>query len=758
MKASLIRALLLSLSLLTAVPPQSLEARGAGGAGGGGNGKRDEDRNRGQNQGAARPNAPGGNADHKGGGARNPLTGSSVSGGGNNRPNNPNENRPNHPNHNNNPNQNNNRPGGGGGGGGNNNHQDKRPDNKPNNPAARPAPLPAPAPSTRPAPLPAGPGMIKPAPQPVAPNRPGGGGSGVNNENRPGGNNNNNRPGNNDKRPGGNNNNNNNRPGNNDNRPNPRPPQHTDNRPNQGNRPGNDRRPNFVPGKVVYPNQVTKPANRPNNNVNITNVNNNNINSNNKRPNHPAHYTNRARPKNVNQITTNTNINQNWGNQWNNTSTTIWNNNRVVNNRPVTINANFQNSQNYAYRPNCWGSRPWWSSSTYHTWHHGSWNYGWNNTWQSYHGYYNRPAYRPPVNYFPGYRPGPSYHYHDYNDDFDAGKVAAWGLAAWGLGSLIYDSGYSSYRNPYQAPPVQTTQQTIINYSQPLSVVASREVPKEEAAALTASEKSSAAIERARAEFKNGDYLASLKSTDESISFAPGDSALHEFRALNLFALGRYGDAAGVLNPLLASGPGWDWATMSDFYPSSDTYAAQLRKLEAYVEGSPNSADAHFVLGYHYLVAGFIEESYAMFDRVVTLQPADSVAVQLRNLAESSSSSATGDPVDPATAAAAPPTDPNVVVEPIDPTDIEGGWKAPAADGKSITLTLGADGNFTWNYDGAADGKVLSGEWSIDEQGQLVLASSDVQMVADVSLDGTTLRFVLAGSPVGDPGLSFQRL
>ena len=86
------------------------------------------------------------------------------------------------------------------------------------------------------------------------------------------------------------------------------------------------------------------------------------------------------------------------------------------------------------------------------------------------------------------------------------------------------------------------------------------------------------------------------------------------------------------------------------------------------------------------------------------------------------------------------------------------GWKAPAADGKSITLTLGADGNFTWNYDGATDGKVLSGEWSIDEQGQLVLASSDVQMVADVSLDGDTLRFVLAGSPVGDPGLSFQRL
>jgi len=716
MKASLIRALLLSLSFLTALPPQSLDARGAGA-------RDDDDRKQNQNQGQGAAGRGPDSSRPSGNAARNPLTGSSVSGGGNhNRPNNNNTNKNNRPN----PNQ---RPDGGGGG---NNPRNKRPENKPNLPEARPNPLPAPAPSTRPAPLPSATGTTKPAPKPVTPNRPGGGGGGTNQpNNRPGGGNQN--------RPGGNAHEENHRPGTPENRPKPSPPQNAnrDHRPNQNSRPGNSRVPAFVPGKVVYPNRVTKPANRPNN-----------------RPDHPARQTNRSRPKNVSQITTNTNINQNWGNQWNNNSTTIWNNKRVVNNRPIVINNNFQRSQNYAYRPACWGSRPWWSSSTYHTWHHGSWNYGWNHTWQSYHGHYNRPAYRPPVNYFPGYRPAPGY----YHDDFDAGRVAAWGLAAWGLGSLIYDSGYSSYRNPYPAPPVQTIQKTVINYSQPISVVASREVPQEQAAALTASENSSAALEKARVEFKNGDYLASLKSTDEAISFAPGDSALHEFRALNLFALGRYGDAAGVLNPLLASGPGWDWATMSDFYPSSDAYAAQLRKLEAYVEGSPNSADSHFVLGYHYLVAGFIDEAYQMFDRVVDLQPADSVAVQLRNLAQSSSANAAGESVDPAMAEAAAPSNPDMIVEPIDPTDIEGGWRATAADGKSITLTLGADGNFTWNYDGAADGKVLSGEWSVDEEGQLVLASSDVQMVADVSLDGDTLRFILAGSPVGDTGLTFQRL
>jgi len=73
-------------------------------------------------------------------------------------------------------------------------------------------------------------------------------------------------------------------------------------------------------------------------------------------------------------------------------------------------------------------------------------------------------------------------------------------------------------------------------------------------------------------------------------------------------------------------------------------------------------------------------------------------------------------------------------------------------------MTLDPARTFTWNYEGADQGKVLEGDWAIDEESRLVLASTDVQMVADTSLDGDTLLFVLAGSPVGDPGLSFERL
>ena len=73
-------------------------------------------------------------------------------------------------------------------------------------------------------------------------------------------------------------------------------------------------------------------------------------------------------------------------------------------------------------------------------------------------------------------------------------------------------------------------------------------------------------------------------------------------------------------------------------------------------------------------------------------------------------------------------------------------------------MTMDPAGTFTWNYEGADQGKVLEGDWSIAEESRLVLASTDVQMVADTSLDGDTLLVVLAGSPVGDPGLSFERL
>jgi tetratricopeptide (TPR) repeat protein len=432
-------------------------------------------------------------------------------------------------------------------------------------------------------------------------------------------------------------------------------------------------------------------------------------------------------------------VNRPWAPNWT-TSNSIWNSRYQSNYyRPNYIHPNFTRSVNYAYCPDAWGSRPWWSSGHSHSsWHYGNWNYGWNNRWNSRYHYYCEPvAYYPP-----GYRP--------YS--YGASSIIPWGLAAWSLGNVAYDTGYYRYSNPYYAPPVQT-RTTVINYTSPISVAAVEYVPVSEEEALTSAEKSSAALERSRASFRQADYLAALKEVDEAISYEPGDSALHEYRALTLFALGRYGDAAGVLNPVLASGPGWDWDTMIDLYDSPERYTEQFRKLEDYVVRQPDSAGGHFLLGYHYLVGTHLEEAYAMFDRASELQPADTVSRQLRSLVADSIPT---DEISPEPADGSGMVAEEKVI--IGEEALYGIWTAPSADGKMITLSLTDLGTFSWNFEGAKEGEVLSGDWSIDDDGFLVLVDEDVQLVGDITLkDDNTMHFLLAGSPEGDPGLTFVR-
>ena len=101
---------------------------------------------------------------------------------------------------------------------------------------------------------------------------------------------------------------------------------------------------------------------------------------------------------------------------------------------------------------------------------------------------------------------------------------------------------------------------------------------------------------------------------------------VHEFRALTLFALKRYDEAAAVDYAVLSSGPGWNWSTLVGLYPDVDTYTNQLRALEAYVRSNPNSAPGQFLLGYHYLVQGHKENAGAQFEKVVQLQPQDQLS------------------------------------------------------------------------------------------------------------------------------------
>src|SRR6202034_3803449 len=104
-----------------------------------------------------------------------------------------------------------------------------------------------------------------------------------------------------------------------------------------------------------------------------------------------------------------------------------------------------------------------------------------------------------------------------------------------------------------------------------------------------------AKFDAARAAFGTGDYAGALRLTDEALTVLPNDATLHEFRALVLFAVGKYDLASGPLYAVLSVGPGGDWTTMIGLYPTADVYTAQLRKLEAFVKASPRSTAGRFV-------------------------------------------------------------------------------------------------------------------------------------------------------------------
>ncbi len=178
--------------------------------------------------------------------------------------------------------------------------------------------------------------------------------------------------------------------------------------------------------------------------------------------------------------------------------------------------------------------------------------------------------------------------------------------------------------------------QPIVIYSEPASSGRAREPsrrPKQPALPPGVSQEALDQFEQARAAFGQGDYKQALELANQALKSMPSDATLHEFRALCLFALGQYREAAATLNAVLAVGPGWDWTTLASLYPDVEVYTAQLRKLEEYVKANPAASDARFVLAYHYLTAGHTEAAAtatgAMSSRPV---PNDAVAKQLYDM------------------------------------------------------------------------------------------------------------------------------
>ena len=364
--------------------------------------------------------------------------------------------------------------------------------------------------------------------------------------------------------------------------------------------------------------------------------------------------------------------------------------------------------------------------------------------------------------YHQGWANGYWHGYHDNNYSgwgwgrFAAGAV---GVTAWALGSSFYNWGYASYANPYYAEPAAAQpiviEQTVYggepqtvsvpalayDYNQPVDTLAAP--PPAEVA-----DPALAKFEAARGEFRNGDYAGALRLVDEALQALPNDATLHEFRALVLFAVGKYDLAAGPLYSVLSVGPGWDWTTMAGLYPSVDVYTKQVRALEAFIGATPTSTAGRFVLAYHYLTQGHIDPAVSQLKQVMALAPQDTLSAQLvRQFAKPGTEPAAVPPAPPATATEAPAK----------PGTLPGNWTARPSNDTTVRLSVADDGSFTWKVDSRGKPQELKGKWSLaDDLLTLAQSGQGGALVGRVTWQaGTRWNFRVIGAGPDDQGLSF---
>jgi tetratricopeptide (TPR) repeat protein len=355
----------------------------------------------------------------------------------------------------------------------------------------------------------------------------------------------------------------------------------------------------------------------------------------------------------------------------------------------------------------------------YGNWYHGDWHGHWDHPW---HGW---PA---------GW--------------WAAGFVAGWG---WGAATAPWAWGYWPYYNPY-CPGVVVIDGGTIDYSQPILTAAQPAYAVNDQSGgadvrSTAEDQAMKIFDSARESFMSGDYKTALSRVESAIAKLPNDVVLHEFRGLALFALKRYQESAAAVYAVLSVGPGWDWTTLCSLYPDVDVYTEQLRALEEYRRQNPKSAEARFLLAYHYLTCGHNEAAAKELKEVVSLNPKDQLSAQL--LASLTN---------PADADEAKTNEPAAPPKPADAAALTGNWKSTRSDGAIIALNLAADGKFTWKYAQKDKPQEFGGEYSVADNLLILKQNNNPIMVGQVTpLSGNRFNFKLAGDNPNDPGLTFSK-
>lgn len=355
--------------------------------------------------------------------------------------------------------------------------------------------------------------------------------------------------------------------------------------------------------------------------------------------------------------------------------------------------------------------------------------------------------------------------YHDcwhpgsgWNYMWDNYPVAsAFGVTAWGVNRLAYGFGYWGYSNPYYASSGGGS----YDYSQPLVTYTDTgaSAPSGNAApanvgtsdASQPADPGMVAFNDARSAFYDGDAARALTLLDTTLKTMPRDTVVHEFRGLVLFALEKYPESAAAIYAVLSAGPGWDWTTMSSLYPGVDVYTQQLRALEAFAKSNPKSADAHFLLGYHYLTGTHTEAASKQFKLALQELPDDKLLKQLVAMTTPAGESTDSPNVEK-------PSPPAVAPEKVlTPEKLVGQWKA-SSQGAQFQLDLAKDGTFVWTYSRGKDKQSVKGVFAVDQNHLALEPDAGGTMLAEIDLSSPSqFLFKMIGGDSGDAGLQFKK-
>ena len=345
-------------------------------------------------------------------------------------------------------------------------------------------------------------------------------------------------------------------------------------------------------------------------------------------------------------------------------------------------------------------------------------------------------------------------HWEDHWDHmWDEHPVyAAFRVTAWGVNRANYLFGWGAYYNPYPVATYPVNGYTI-DYSEPLVADAPMEqyvtinnysgspqggatevatVQQEATPGVDGGAESPAPsvpseavinFDSARAAFRDGDYAKALESVDQAISLLPKDAALHEFRSLALFALGRYRESTAAIHAVLAVGPGWNWTTMSGLYENKDDYVKQLRALENHIRNQPRTADARFLLAYHYMTLGHNDSAKRQYQAVLELEPKDTVAADLLRMMGGEVPSSLSPSSGSGAIAGPKATEASLI----------GKWQAKDNDGAEYALSLDKSGEFTWAFKQAGKTQQIRGVFIVDDGVLAMEPDSGGVMLAQVS-------------------------